>query len=162
MAEIQKMSITHEAILDAFTYDPLTGVLVWRVGNMRGKRTGYEDPSTKGYRRIYWGGAHYLEHVIIWVYMTGTFPAKQIDHKDRCKTNNAWKNLREVSASQNNFNRGKLKNNKTGVVGVSWNKHKGKWDATWGRYKLGAFEHFEEAVAARAKAEIPLRVSVEV
>lgn len=49
------------------------------------------------------------------------------------------------------------KSNKTGVVGVNWDKSRGKWQASLRfrgkKYNLGRFEKFDDAVAARRKAE---------
>ena len=49
------------------------------------------------------------------------------------------------------------KSNKSGVVGVNWDKSRGKWMAgirfQGKKYNLGRFEHFEDAVEARKAAE---------
>ena len=49
------------------------------------------------------------------------------------------------------------KANKTGVVGVNWDKSRGKWQASirlnTKKIYLGRFEKFEDAVAARKEAE---------
>ncbi|MCK5748342.1 MAG: HNH endonuclease, partial [Oricola sp.] len=39
------------------------------------------------------------------LYMTGAWPAQQVDHKDMDHTNNAWRNLRDASASENAINK---------------------------------------------------------
>lgn len=47
--------------------------------------------------------------------------------------------------------------NKTGVVGVNWDKSRGKWQASirlqGKRYNLGRFDKFDDAVIARKEAE---------
>jgi hypothetical protein len=49
------------------------------------------------------------------------------------------------------------KRNQSGVKGVFWNKHRGKWEARIGFqgkvYKLGVFEFIEDAAKARKEAE---------
>jgi len=91
--------------------------------------------------------------------MTGKFPKKNIDHSDRNKSNNAWKNLRELSCSGNSRNIGTTKRNHSGVVGICWIKSAGKWRATFRSVKaecdyIGQFDNFLDAVRARRKAEL--------
>ena len=43
----------------------------------------------------------------------------QVDHIDRCKTNNHWKNLRIATPSQNAWNKSAQVNNSSGYRGVS-------------------------------------------
>ena len=50
-----------------------------------------------------------------------------IDHRDKIKTNNAVWNLRWCSRRQNNLNRGVMRNNTSGFIGVSWDKERNKW-----------------------------------
>lgn len=49
------------------------------------------------------------------------------------------------------------KSNKTGVVGVNWDKSRGKWQASirfkGHKYNIGRFDDFEMAVKARKEAE---------
>lgn len=57
----------------------------------------------------------------------------------------------------NGMNKGLQSNNKSGVIGVYWNKKRQRWIAEIGinnkDIRLGYFENFEDAVKARAKAE---------
>lgn len=53
----------------------------------------------------------------------------EVDHIDRCKTNNMFNNLRWTTRSGNNRNRNKLKNNTSGTPGVNFNKVKKYWRA---------------------------------
>lgn len=83
---------------------------------------------------------------------------KYVDHYDRNKLNNTEDNLREVSCSENQMNKGIRKNNKSGKVGVHWSKHNKKWCAMIcknGKHKnLGYFSKYEDAVKCREKAEM--------
>lgn len=49
------------------------------------------------------------------------------------------------------------KSNKSGVVGVNWDKSRNKWQASirfqGKKYNIGRFEHLEDAVKARKRAE---------
>jgi hypothetical protein len=85
------------------------------------------------------------------------FP-KEVDHIDRNKANNKKNNLRSVTSSQNATNRGKSKNNKTGIIGVYWRKQSNRYHsniyANGERLNLGYYKDFAEAVIVRLKAEL--------
>lgn len=53
----------------------------------------------------------------------------EIDHIDMNRLNNQKDNLRIVTKSQNNMNRGSYKNSSSIFKGVSWNKQHKKWCA---------------------------------
>lgn len=80
-----------------------------------------------------------------------------IDHIDRNPMNNCIENLRLVTPSQNNRNRGAGANNTSGTMGVGFNKRRNKWCASITVekkvYSLGSFDSIESAVAARKHAE---------
>jgi hypothetical protein len=73
-----------------------------------------------------------------------------VDHIDRCRTNNNISNLRMVTRSENHQNRG-------GVKGYSFDKDKGKWKAMIYVDKklkhLGYFDTEDEARQAYLKAK---------
>ncbi|MFJ4048875.1 HNH endonuclease [Pseudomonas hunanensis] len=73
-----------------------------------------------------------------------------IDHIDMCRSNNAWKNLRLCTPSQNSQNNAKRKTNSSGFLGVIRNK--GKWRATITKdgkqIHIGNFDTPEEASIA--------------
>lgn len=82
-----------------------------------------------------------------------------IDHKygNASRYDNRKSNIRIVTPSQNGMNKPLLKNNTSGVTGVSFNKRKQKWESyitvNNKRKGLGYFDNFEDAVAARKEAE---------
>lgn len=90
--------------------------------------------------------------------MTALLGFKNYDHEDRNPLNNQKNNLRPATISDNMSNRSVFKNNKSGVTGVFWNKNLNKWTAYIKKhnkqYHLGVFEHKEDAIVARLKAEI--------
>ena len=95
-------------------------------------------------------------HRVIWELIHGPIPGGfDIDHVDRDGLNNRGDNLRLATPQQQNCNRGKQSNNTSGLVGVSWDKHKGRWHARAqlnGRKKhLGYFHSAIEASLARDK-----------
>ena len=123
--------LTHERLKSLLDYDPETGISTWLVGKgtaRAGARAGSISTS-HGYRKIQIDGKLYLEHRVIFFWMTGRWPAQHVDHRDMDKLNNRWHNLREATRSQNTANRRAYKNNTSGVKGVCWNKRKKKWVA---------------------------------
>lgn len=73
------------------------------------------------------------------------------------RNDNRKYNLRVVTKSQNNMNRDLGKNNKSGVLGVSWDNTRGKWrayiDANKHRFELGYYDCIEQATKVRKEAE---------
>lgn len=54
---------------------------------------------------------------------------RQIDHKNRNPLDNRQANLRDATQSQNMFNTGVMRHNKSGLRGVCWHKLNKKWMA---------------------------------
>ena len=172
------MQPTRELVRELLDYDPHTGVLTWklrderRVPNLQernrwnnrfaGKTAGSVRQSVDGYRYIQVGllGHPYKAHRLVWLWMTEDPLPKQIDHKDRDGTNNAWETLRPSSAAENSLNRSKHKANTSGVPGVSWNKQAGKWHARicikGKSHHLGMFSDIQDALNAREAAKARL------
>lgn len=104
-------------------YDPDNGLMRWikcKSGIKVGDIAGCIDKSS-GYMRVYFNGVKYYIHQLIWMYMTGNWSDREIDHINLDKTDNRWSNLREASPSENSCNKGMYKNNTTGIKGVTWN-----------------------------------------
>jgi hypothetical protein len=145
-------------------YDELTGVLTWKIdrsnGRMKckGKQTGSYHKVT-GYRYVSIDNKRYLEHRLIWLLKTGSFPKNQIDHINGIRSDNSWVNLRDVDNATNTQNQKKpKKNNTTGFMGIVRN---GKGFSARilangiGKY-LGTFKTAEEAHEVYMKAKIQL------
>ena len=98
-----------------------------------------------GYREMRCNGKRVLAHRIVWLIMTGTFPDKWIDHKDRNKLNNKFGNLRLCTSSQNQAN-----TVSNGYKGVSRNKKKWRARIMFKRkeIRLGNFDNQEDAARA--------------
>lgn len=144
-------------------YDPSTGALTWLPRGVAwwdaqnaGHEAGFVDHAT-GYRYLTLDGRKWLAHRVAWFLHHGHWPQGQIDHQDGVRTNNAMANLRDVSAQDNQRNRARSAANKSGVIGVSWDKSRGVWIAIIkadGRSKtLGRFRSIRDAERARLKAE---------
>lgn len=121
------MALTIKRLKELLHYDPDTGDFVWRFsrrGISGGKIAG--SIMTIGYRAIGIDCEKHYAHRLAWLYMTGRFPAKEIDHKNGDKADNRWVNLREATSAQNKWNIKKKKHNTSGYKGV--HRHApGKW-----------------------------------
>lgn len=84
-----------------------------------------------------------------------------VDHINRDTLCNTRANLRVTDRSGNGLNGNPKKNNKTGVIGVSFDPRRKKWSAriqiARRTIHLGRFATFEAAVQARQRAEAPYR-----
>lgn len=145
-------------LLEHLNYFPDTGKLIWAVdiGKAKaGDEVGYV--SADGYRYFGFKNKVLKVHRAIYLMMTGTLP-KFVDHEDHDRLNNRWLNLRGASVTSNNRNCSLQKNNKSGVVGVSWSAERQRWVAMiWHQSKaipLGRFTDLADAVAARKQGEI--------
>ena len=80
----------------------------------------------------------------------------QVDHIDGDSLNNQKHNLRVCTDSQNKFNRGVSKRNKSGYKGVHWNAQRKKWCASIqenkNKFVLGFFEESVDAAKAYDEA----------
>lgn len=163
--------MTPETLRELFHYCPESGALThrrrspgWFSGerfanawNARfaGKTAG--SVCAKGYIQVVVHGRVLQAHRVAWSIATGQEP-NEIDHINGDKTDNRLTNLRSVTHAENGKNRALGRNNRSGVNGVGWNSHFGKWQArikVAGRSKsLGYFDNLEDAAAARRTAEM--------
>lgn len=107
---------------EVFEYDPLTGIVSWKIDINSRARKGQEVGTLldTGYRQIRYQGKTWKTHVLAWFLHHGVWP-KELDHKNHVRDDNRLDNLREVTRSQNNHNC--TKPNKTGFKGVQTTKH---------------------------------------
>ena len=139
-------------------YNPETGIVTWRKDKGRAKKgSSPKKANNEGYYVLRFKGKNYLLHRVAWLLHYGDFPCENLDHRNRIRTDNRIKNLREASHSVNSKNRGKQTNNTSGVTGVYWKKDRLKWNASitvdGSLINLGHFSKFSEAVDARKLAE---------
>lgn len=71
--------------------------------------------SKEGYIRITIDGHRIMAHTLAWLYMTGKYVARGIDHRDTVRSNNQWINLRCATQSQNNMNMKVRSDNALGI-----------------------------------------------
>jgi hypothetical protein len=153
--------ITQDYLKETLDYDPETGVFVWKRRNISafssaaypereyprwntryaGKEAGV--PDRRGYIRVKLCGKRHAAHRLAWLWMTGSWPALDIDHANLNKSDNRWANLRLATRSENTANRPPANNNTTGLKGVYWHKANRKWTAAIGKggaNYLGSFD----------------------
>lgn len=148
---LNESDLSTEYLKEILHYEPSTGNFTWRVKMARRLTTGDIAGCAKGgtgYRVIRVCGRLFRAHRLAWLYMTGAFPKEHIDHRDGNPSNNKWKNLREVTRSQNMANSRTPVNSRSGMKGVSWHTAARKWCARCGRHYLGLFEDQTDAMIA--------------
>jgi len=152
---------TQAMVRKYFVYNPYTGKLYWKlrankasiIGNPAGTVTGMLPNA--GYVTVGFFGKQYLVHRLIWLYIHGKWPEKQIDHINHDRTDNRIHNLRTVSHYTNMKNKSLYSTNRSGYSGVE--PHGENWKARIGvkgtKVLLGVFSTYKEAVAARQAGE---------
>ena len=144
------------ALLD---YNPDTGAFTWRNGRSN-MATGAVAGTNhnQGYVQVSVGDKLYLAHRLAFLWMTGEWPAYQVDHINGDRADNRWINLRNATNQENAHNHGELpRHNTSGFLGVSYYKRDGSWQGRIqvdGRKRhLGYFATPELAHAAYLKAK---------
>ena len=142
--------ITKQLVTEYF--DHKDGHLYWKKVMHHNKQylVGQEVGSIHktGYRHVTWMGKIHKVHRLIFLLEHGYLP-KEIDHINGDRQDNRLENLREVSRSENQFNKAMCSNNTSGFRGVNWHKHSKSWVVrvcTKGKTKiLGYFKDLELA-----------------
>lgn len=163
-----KKTISLDRLRQVAKYDPLTGLFTARIergkncckisaGQILGSIGG------RGYRAIVIDGRKYASNRLVWFHCHGTWPVGKIDHKDGDKANDRIDNLRDVTTKVNAENQRKAnKDNRSGYLGVGWDKQTGKWRAgitRSGKYTcLGRYDDPLEAHQAYLKAKREMHV----
>jgi len=156
--------ITQAELKELLHYDKDTGVFTWLVAKRKGSKVGdiagciSQKMKCKQYIQIGVNGKYYLAHRLAWLYVYGSFPKNEIDHKDGQGMNNKFSNLREVTHLENGKNQRLMAHNKSGVTGVHWCNTYCVWRAAIEvnrkKISLGSYATIQEAAAARKSAEI--------
>lgn len=150
-----KETLTQARLHELLSYDPLTGVFVWRFTRARGAKAGGEagNVAEDGYRRVRLMQKYYLAHRLAWFYVTGRWPEFEIDHRNGNGLDNRWENLRDATPTINQQNhRQPGKANTSGFLGASLNKRSGLWRAKIRVHgKDVALGYFKTAAAAGAE-----------
>ena len=121
--------ITQDELKKKLHYNLNTGIFTWLVANHNRKIGDEAGTLYNGYIRICINYKRYPAHHLVWLYIYGVFPIKQLDHINHNPSDNRIENLREASQKTNSQNASKSKKNTSGFKGVSWDKEKNKWRA---------------------------------
>jgi len=139
-------------------YDPDTGEFRWVQTRSNVIKAGDKAGliSNEGYARIGLDKVRYFAHRLAWLYMTGEWPAHQIDHINGNRGDNRWCNLRQVTPQQNTWNQRNPKGANP-YLGASYVKRMRKWlgyiTVHGKRHRLGYYDTPEEAHAAYIRAK---------
>jgi hypothetical protein len=145
--------VTAQMARERLIYDPETGDFWWRISPGRNRKAGDRAWSmSRGRKTVRLGGARHPASSVAWLYVRGEWPATEIDHRDRDKSNDAFNNLREATPQKNCMNQGARVNSSTGYRGVSPVPGKSYFQcrisADGHRYNLGLYPSAEFAAAA--------------
>ena len=159
---VRKLLPPAEYLMECFSYDPDTGILTWKnrprehfaderaylLGNAQfaGKSAGCITQFN--YLIVGINRKIYMAHRIIWKLQTGRDPVAEIDHINRERLDNRWKNIREATHGENITNRSGRNGLPNGV-----HRQRGKYTArprfpNGARTYLGTFNTPGEARAA--------------
>lgn len=140
--------VSHERLLELFSYDPATGNLIrlkatgsrGLVGMIAGPKISGKD----GYKRIAIDGIDYLQHRIIWFYVHGAWPEEQIDHISGVRHDNRLENLREVTQAQNSMNMKRRSTATNKYSGVFFDRKHRKWHVSFRNKRIATYLNSEE------------------
>lgn len=158
MRKRKQQQISHAELLRVLHYEQDTGWFIWmeKVGkSIPGTVAGYEH--SRGYRALWIAGVQYLAHRLAVFYMTGVWPAEDVDHINGDRSDNRWRNLRTASRSVNMQNQRRARSdNTTGFLGVVPNRARFSAQIRVNGVTkcLGTFDTPEEAHASYMAAKI--------
>ena len=122
----------------------------WCISKSRKSNTFYVSATPK-YRKELNG------NISLHRYLMSATKNEIIDHKNRNGLDNRKNNLRRCTTKENLQNTKINSNNKSGVIGVYYDKNTGKWASeikvNYRKIFLGRFIEKEDAIIARLKAE---------
>lgn len=137
--------MTAEALRAQLHYCPLTGMFTRKVDASNAKAgdpAGVRQPH--GYVKMQVLGERHYAHRLAWLYVTGSWPAGRLDHRNGDRADNAFTNLREATQQQNQMNRP--------AKGARFHRGLRRWTAQIGvdrrQIYLGAFDSEQDAHAA--------------
>lgn len=149
-------------------YEHDTGKLFWRWrddisfpcnSRFAGKEA-FTSLDRGGYGKGVICGRTHQTHRVVWAIFHGEWPEHEVDHINGVRSDNRITNLRNATASQNQWNKVLQKNNTSGVKGVSWHTSNKKWRASITKHgkltHLGLFDDIADASAAYAAASIKM------
>jgi len=155
------LSREQQKLLNAeLRYAPDTGIFTWvRSGRGRWKRAGEVAGSlhSGGYIRIGVLGIDFFAHRLAYLFMTGDWPANEVDHINGVRSDNRWGNLRSATCAENRRNcaghPSRLISQFKGVTSEHRsNRFKAQITVNGKTFKLGHFDNEVDASAAYQRA----------
>ncbi len=125
-----KPLVTADRLRHLLAYDAETGLFTRRISvvGRNGRAGAIAGTPHKGYVQIQIDRRPYKAHRLAWLYMTGEWPAAEVDHRNTVKSDNRWDNLREADRTLNAENQRRAhRDSQSSVLGVTKN-HK-RWMA---------------------------------
>jgi|SRR5580765_96318 len=158
--------LTLETLKARFNYDPETGIFtrIMRSDVRPCWNSRYADKpagtisATTGYVNLNIDKRLYRAHRLAWLYVYGTWPDGELDHKNLDRLDNRISNLRQATSGQNRANTRKQSNNTSGYKGVTRFRYGNvyKWRARINKNRteivLGYYDRLEEAHNAYSNA----------
>ena len=156
-----KTDLTAARLRELLEYTPETGKFIrkTKASNMKSGSV-FGCKAKNNYLRGRVDGTLYYLQRLAWLYVTGSWPVKHIDHIDGNVTNNALYNLREAFAYENLQNIKKKTKSISGIRNVYFDRQSGKWQVKIKAHNksisYGYYANIEDAelVAKKAKQEI--------
>jgi hypothetical protein len=156
---LEAVMLTADRLREILSFDAATGLFRWKTGIPKqmyriGRVAGAAKPGKYGKVKI--DGITYWVHRLAWLHFYGSWPVAEIDHINGRQNDNSILNLRESSRAENAANCKKPSDNTSGFKGVTYRKHRGKYEARLrknGRHIfLGHFDTGEAAHSAYCAA----------
>lgn len=150
--------VSHDRLKEILSYEPSTGTFIWLKPSGRRVKVGdvARSKDSAGYFRVMVDNQSYRLHVLAWFYVHGVWPEHEVDHINRCRSDNRIENLRCVTRSQNQQNMWRGNQNTSGYRGVSWHRQAQKWGAKimvgYKGISLGLYDDVMDAARAYREA----------
>jgi citrate synthase len=147
--------VSVDTLRDYLSYNEETDQVVWKKKASRGTVVGKPAGCLRydGYSIIRLFGKNLYLHRIVWALKTGNWPDRQVDHINKNRQDNSFKNLRLATRQENQRNKRSAKNTSSKYLGVCYHVRNKRWQAQAIGEKsknvyLGTFDTEEEAALA--------------
>ncbi|PTT41483.1 HNH endonuclease [Acidovorax sp. HMWF018] len=154
-----KVELTAQRLREVLRYEPESGQMFWLIRAAHRRHPGEEagSPSKDGRIRIRIDGQLFYRYRLAWLWMTGKWPDKCVDHINGDHTDDSWKNLRDVPQAINCQNYRKApKSSSTGLLGAQALPN-GRFESSvktlYKRRYLGSFDNAQDAHEAYIAAK---------
>lgn len=148
--------LTFEQASAVFSYDPTTGIILWKVRQQGHSVAGIAGtPDKGGYRVIRHNRRRHFAHRLAWLLYFRSWPESMLDHINGDTSDNRIENLRPATSLQNGGNHRLHKHNTSGFRGIRQRKSDGFWIVRVGKgpgNHVGRFKTLEAAQAAHRAA----------